>query len=358
MLKLNIMHFYGDNMIKPEKPDNEAARVTALKNLDILDTPLNASFERVTRLTKKMFAVPMVAISLVDDDRQWFKSEQGLNACETNRDISFCGHAILQDEIFLIPDALEDERFHDNPLVLNEPHIRFYAGYPIRSAEGFKVGSFCVMDHVPRDFSLEDLEPLKDMAALIEQQLFSNQQKKYESKIMKELDKAKRDKMIDSLTRVWNREGLEVNFQEHTTIAKTQKHHIALTMIDIDNFKHINDTYGHNAGDQVLREITKRILLALGDNDVLGRWGGEEFLGIIAIKCDDPQSCIAVFEKARLSIATEPVIFENTPIPVTASFGITFSKTLDDDLTTVVAKADHALYQAKNSGKNKCILAE
>jgi diguanylate cyclase (GGDEF)-like protein len=343
-------------VIKPEKPLNETDRLTALKDLDILDTPLNPSFERITRLAKKMLEVPMVAISLVDAERQWFKSEQGLNTCETSRDISFCAHAILQDDVFVIPDAFKDERFCDNPLVINEPHIRFYAGYPIRNQEGYKVGSFCIMDHEPREISAEDIVALKDMTALVEQQLFANQQKSWQSKIMKELDQAKREKMIDTLTRVWNREGLELNFREHTVQAKNNKQCLALTMIDIDNFKHINDTYGHNAGDHVLREVTKRILLSLNEDDILGRWGGEEFLGIIAIKGQTPEVCVDVFEKARKSIAKDPFEYDGHSFHVTASFGITVSIDPGEDLTNVVAKADHALYEAKNSGKNKSIL--
>jgi diguanylate cyclase (GGDEF)-like protein len=343
-------------MIKPEKPLDESDRLKALNDLDILDTPLNPSFERITRLAKKMLDVPMVAISLVDADRQWFKSEQGLNTCETNRDISFCGHAILQDEVFIIPDALLDKRFFDNPLVIDGPHIRFYAGNPIRNHDGYKIGSFCVMDTKPREISAEELESLKDMTALVEQQLFAKQQKDYQSKIMKELDHANREKLIDALTRVWNRAGLEVNFVEHTTKAKNNKLQLALTMIDIDNFKHINDTYGHNAGDQVLRDVTKRILLCLDEQDVLGRWGGEEFLGIIAIKCETPEMCVSVFEKARLSIANEPFEYDGHKIDVTASFGITVSKDFEEDMTNVVAKADHALYEAKNTGKNKSVL--
>jgi diguanylate cyclase (GGDEF)-like protein len=337
-------------VIEPQKPDNEVERLSALRELNVLDTPINSAFERVTRLTKKMFEVPMVAISLVDGDRQWFKSEQGLNVCETNRNISFCGHAILQDQIFLIPDALKDERFHDNPLVTGGPKIRFYAGYPIRSPDGYKIGSFCIMDTNPRDISIEDLDPLKDMAALVEQQLSSHAQKKYQSKIMQELDQAKREKMIDSLTRVWNREGIEINFREQTDVAKKNKEYLALTIIDIDDFKHINDTYGHNAGDQVLREITKRILTSLKEQDILGRWGGEEFLGIIALKCENPDRCLEVFENVRQNISCEPVEFESKEIPVTASFGITYTKNLDEELTQIVAKA------AKRSGKNKCVV--
>lgn len=344
-------------MLKPAKPLNEPARLKALKDLDILDTPLNQTFERITRLTKKMFDVPMVAISLVDADRQWFKSEQGLNTCETHRDISFCGHAILQDEIFVIPNSAKDERFKDNPLVTGEPHIMFYAGYPIRDPDGYKLGSFCIMDNKPReDFTLEDLEPLKDMAAMVEQQLSAHKQKQYESKLMRELDQAKREKLIDVLTRIWNREGLELSYQERSAQAKSNQQNIALTMIDIDNFKNINDTYGHIAGDQVLREVSKRILLSLDEQDILGRWGGEEFIGIIAITCESPEDCIAIFDKARKSIAAKPFEFEDKLIPVTASFGVTFCRVPEDDLLNVVAKADHALYEAKNTGKNKCVL--
>ncbi len=352
----NIRFILGGILIKPAKPFDEAQRINSLQKLNILDTPLNPVFERITRLTKKMLDVPIVSISLIDTDRQWFKSEQGLNVCQTERDISFCGHAILQDDIMIIPDALQDQRFHDNPLVLGTPYIRFYAGCPIHSQDGYKIGTLCVIGTKPRNLANDEIETLQDMAALVEQQLHSQQQTQYQSKIMQELNQAKRDKLIDALTRIWNRDGIVMNFREHNDLAKINKNYLALTMIDIDNFKHVNDTYGHNAGDQVLREVTKRIVMVMNEKDVLGRWGGEEFLGIIAMQCDNPELCMEVFENARKNICAEPVVFNGISIPITASFGITVSKNLDDDLVEIVAKADHALYEAKNSGKNKCVL--
>ncbi|MBV8802410.1 MAG: GAF domain-containing protein, partial [Gammaproteobacteria bacterium] len=120
-------------MQKPIIPENESERVKSLIELNILDTPVTQSFERLTRITKVLFNVPMVTITLIDSERQWFKSKQGLDYCETSRDLSICAHAINQDDIFIINDTLLDSRFFDHPAVVGEPNIRFYAGYPILS---------------------------------------------------------------------------------------------------------------------------------------------------------------------------------------------------------------------------------
>lgn len=123
-------------MQAPSIPDNETQRLQALRAQAILDTPAEERFDRLTRLAQHMLGAKMALVSLVDADRQWFKSRQGLDACETGRDISFCGHAILDDAIFEITDANLDPRFADNPLVTGPPHIRFYAGAPLATADG------------------------------------------------------------------------------------------------------------------------------------------------------------------------------------------------------------------------------
>ena len=119
-------------MKSPDIPLNESTRIKALVDLNILDTIEEERFDRLTRLAKQLFGVEIALVSLVDTNRQWFKSKQGLAACETGRDISFCGHVILEQDIFHIPNALEDARFADNPLVIGAPNIRFYAGAPLR----------------------------------------------------------------------------------------------------------------------------------------------------------------------------------------------------------------------------------
>ena len=159
-------------MIAPELPTDEAARLESLRALDILDTPPEERFDRITRLASTLFDAPIAYITMVDANRQWFKSSCGLNATETDRDVSFCGHAILEDEALVIPDATADPRFADNPQVVGEPHIRFYVGQPLRGPEGHNVGTLCVADREPRDtVPADDRRALADLATVVEKEL-------------------------------------------------------------------------------------------------------------------------------------------------------------------------------------------
>ena len=161
-------------MKKPDIPRNEDKRQSALCSLNILDTPAENRFDRITRRAQQHFGVPITLVSLVDAERQWFKSRQGLDAPETPRDISFCGHAILSNDIFYIPDAHEDPRFADNPLVTGPPHVRFYAGAPLRAPNGERIGTLCIIDNKPREFTLEELSVLRDLADEVEKELAGN----------------------------------------------------------------------------------------------------------------------------------------------------------------------------------------
>lgn len=155
----------------PATPSDESRRLQALREMDILDTPPEERFDRLTRLAQHLFEVPIALISLVDADRQWFKSRQGLSATETPRSISFCGHAILNDVILYVPDTLEDARFSHNPLVTDEPCIRFYAGAPLHVADGSRIGTLCIIDTQARQLSAETLQALRDLADCAEAEL-------------------------------------------------------------------------------------------------------------------------------------------------------------------------------------------
>ena len=140
----------------PPIPANEDERLASLRALLILDTPPEERFDRITRFAAEQFDVPIVLISLVDAERQWFKSRIGLTTCETSRDVAFCAHALLDKATMVIDNAMQDPRFHDNPLVVGEPYIRFYAGAPLIIEDGITIGTLCLIDHQPR--TLDDLD--------------------------------------------------------------------------------------------------------------------------------------------------------------------------------------------------------
>lgn len=158
-------------MIEAPIPEDDRQRLAALVELGILDTPAEARFDRITRIARDLFGVPIALISLVDERRQWFKAASGLDSRETPRSISFCGHAILGADALVVEDALEDPRFADNPLVTGEPRVRFYAGMPLRAHSGWKLGTLCLIDRTPRRFGSEDVRRLADLAAWAESEL-------------------------------------------------------------------------------------------------------------------------------------------------------------------------------------------
>lgn len=158
-------------MRTPPIPPFEPERLRKLRESCLLDSSPEERFDRITRLAQRTFDVPIALVSLVDEDRQWFKSRQGLDATETPRHVSICGHTILDDDVFCVEDTLDDDRFNDNPLVLDGPKIRFYAGCPLHTAEGYALGTLCIIDIRPRVFDQNDREALRDLAQMVEAEI-------------------------------------------------------------------------------------------------------------------------------------------------------------------------------------------
>ncbi len=252
-------------MEQPGIPHNESTRLAALKSLKVLDTPAEERFDRVTRMARRMFSVPIALVSLVDANRQWFKSAQGLSASETPRNVSFCGHAILGDGIFLIPDALADRRFADNPLVTGPPHVRFYAGCPLRARDGSKVGTLCLLDTVARDFDEEDALALLDLAAMVEDELSAFQ-----------------TSTTDDLTQISNRRGFMQLAEYGLNFCVRHRQPAALAFIDLDRFKPINDQFGHAEGDLALVAFAEVMQASFRATDLFARLGGDEFVVLLA----------------------------------------------------------------------------
>jgi diguanylate cyclase (GGDEF)-like protein/PAS domain S-box-containing protein len=158
-------------MLIAPRPANEAARLRMLRSLGILDTPAEEVFDRVTRVVSQLLQVPIALVSLVDENRQWFKSRVGMAICETDRDIAFCSYALEVPDILVIEDTTADPRFIDNPLVTGEAHIRFYAGVPLRSEDGLVLGTLCALDTQPRSLPSSTATALRDLAAMVQHEL-------------------------------------------------------------------------------------------------------------------------------------------------------------------------------------------
>lgn len=251
--------------VPPAIPSGERERLATLRDLNILDTPAEEKFDRLTRLARRLFDVPIALVSLVDESRQWFKSTDGLDALETPRDVSFCGHAILGSGVFVIPDATKDRRFGGNPLVLGGPEIRFYAGCPLRAENGQTLGTLCLIDRTPREFDAEDVRSLQDLAAMAERELA-----------------AIKLATLDPLTGVSNRRGFSLRADNVLKLSVREDTQAVFAYIDLDNFKPINDNFGHAEGDAVLITFANLMQQEIRETDLFARIGGDEFAVLFA----------------------------------------------------------------------------
>ncbi|WP_176591587.1 sensor domain-containing diguanylate cyclase [Sphingobium sp. EM0848] len=323
-------------MLDPKLMD-EPARIAALDRYDVLDTPREPGFDRITNLVRSILGVPISAISLLDRDRQWFKSLNGLDASETPRDIAFCDYTIRQRAPMIVTDAHADARFCDNPYVIGDPNIRSYAGIPLETPDGYNIGSLCAIDIVPRQFDPGQIAILQNLAALVVEQL--------------ELRRiAERDHLTGALTR---RAFLgEMN----RAIALFERHQrpASLLLFDIDHFKQINDNHGHPAGDQVIRGIARLCTGLQRPSDSLGRLGGEEF-GILLPETGQEDAARAAQRFCETIAATE--IPGTPPLRVTVSFGVAELRSDWPTCESWLAVADMALYEAKRSGRNRVAIA-
>lgn len=158
-------------MIEPANPPDERERIAALVRMNILHTEYERRFDRITEMAARVFHAPIALITFIAEEEQWFKACYGMDDRSTPRKVSFCGHAILKPEIMVVEDAEKDERFRDNPLVLGKPFIRFYAGRPLNSLDGHRVGTLCIIDTKPRTMTQEELKNLDDLAIWVEREM-------------------------------------------------------------------------------------------------------------------------------------------------------------------------------------------
>ncbi|VVE20944.1 putative diguanylate cyclase AdrA [Pandoraea iniqua] len=320
---------------------DEAARLAALRRYDILDSSPEPAFDRIVRIASYVLGTPISLVSLIDETRQWFKAKQGIDATQTPRSMAFCAHAILSDDVLVVPDAHADRRFADNPLVTGDPHIRFYAGAPLRTPEGHRLGTLCVIDRRPRTLDAEMRGLLADLSALVVDEL----ELRRVNQVLGDMA------MRDGLTGALNRRAFLMQAEQAFANARAQRRRLAVLMIDIDHFKAINDTWGHAIGDRVIVELTLVARATLRKGTVMGRLGGEEFA--VLLPEADAHRAMQAADRLLSAISNTSVPGATGPVRFTASIGVGSLSPDDADFGAVLQRADRAMYAAKQAGRNR-----
>lgn len=242
-------------------PENEKARQDSLERMAILSTPRETDLDRIVELARTLFRSRIALFTLVDNNRQWFKTKFGLSDSETPRDISFCGHAILSDAPLIVENASEDVRFADNPLVTGNPRIRFYAGQPIRNTEGYRIGTLCLIDSIPRSVTLAEVEMLGNLGKVLEAALAVREERldwRDDFQVLRESS----DQLVDPGTGVWSRTGFERMLEGELARAKRNNTPIAMATIGIDGLSTpMNGETGLNVASA--ERVASDILIAL-----------------------------------------------------------------------------------------------
>ena len=335
-------------LIAPLHPE-EALRQYTLDCLNLLDTAADVHLDTLVRVAHSAFGLETVLISLIDRDRQWFKAKQGTDISETPRDISFCSRTILQSDSLIVPDALKDPRFSDNPLVTAAPRVRLYAGHPI-VVNGFPVGSFCLLHPRPRELTDAEQAMLKDLATLAEGYVVQRIQSMHIRTLYEALNAERLRAMTDPLTRTWNRDGLAYLAPSLLQEVHAGSKRVGVLCCDLDHFKAVNDRYGHAVGDQVLVQAARRIKAVLRADDMLIRLGGEEFAVLVSVNQAEELQMLA--ERVRLALVDKPIACSAETVLITGSVGAAVRRG-EETIDGLLARADQAMYRAKELGRNR-----
>ncbi|GGJ50448.1 diguanylate cyclase domain-containing protein [Deinococcus roseus] len=429
----------------------EERRLEKLYSYGILDTPDETAFDQIAGDISFALDLPTVLISFIDRRRQWFKACIHFDSRETSRQVAFCAYTILSDDPLVVQDALQDERFKDNPLVTGHPHIRAYVGVPLVTPDGHRIGTICGIDYEPRTFTDWDTEMLKRAARRIVMDLEQRLLRSEYAQVMLQLqaimnaspsglillddrgeitgvnpaasritgvgfkagetfhwDGLLKDERVSGREDVYSKwvgtgwfqiEKVELDgqmlphgqhqaqtllviedvtdhiqhqlylqdmaFKDQLTLVGNRnafytylRHFmpesgIAVAFIDLDHFKAVNDTFGHHAGDALLREVAQRLTRAVRQQDRVYRLAGDEFT--LILQGDIQEQTLRSIAERVMAVLAEPFTFGGNDIPFGASLGIARSQE-QDTVDTLLNRADTLMYQVKQQGKNNYLL--
>ncbi|KFC74480.1 bifunctional diguanylate cyclase/phosphodiesterase [Massilia sp. LC238] len=353
-------------MERPRIPLDEAQRLAALHATRLLGSAREETFDRITRTAARLLGVPIALVSLIDKDRQWFKSRTGLDACETPREISFCGHAILSDEPLVVPDAAQDARFVDNPLVTGDMHLRFYAGVQLYSVDRKKIGTLCVIDSRPRQLGPGELDALRDLARMVEQLVYHRQLAMAAQSLSERLQDCAPAPggspasgelawlvAHDLLTGLPNRQAMLRAIQGSIAGWRADGTPALVACINVDHFKRFNETLGHRAGDEILVGLATSLQALLREGDMLARAGSDEFLLLLHARGEHPEPERA-FDRI-MAAANRAIPTPDGEIALTCSIGTTLLPQDGDDADALLNNAVTAMRHAKAQGRGEIV---
>lgn len=327
-------------------------KLASMHTLDPFYTPLEERFERITRLARRALGVQVAAITVVEGDRQWFKSAIGWQVTELPIAESLCREVIQSGEAKIVEDTLEDLYLMSNPYVCRKPKFRFYAGFPIRDSSGKTVGTLCALDVCRKTTNDSFEETLCDLGEMAQRELFSTELNHAQSAMVAKLDRARRQAMFDPLTRVWNRRGGLDLLGSTLGDGAARNRPVGICLADIDNFKSVNDKYGHRIGDHVLRRAASAIVASVRPDDIVCRYGGEEFL--IIVRDVDEDACMAIGRRICEGIRRIPIHAGAAIVPATISVGVAVRKKGEKiSPARLIERADKALYKSKQGGRDR-----
>lgn len=337
--------------MKPPLPTNEEARLRALYRYEILDTESEQEYDDIAMLAAQICGTPIASISLIDKNRQWFKSMLGLDVSETPREVAFCSHTIQNKEgrSMVVNDAREDERFAENPLVTGNPNIRFYAGAPLITPDNFALGALCVIDSEPRQLSDEQLNALEALA----RQTTIKLELRRTSALLKAANEELRNlSLTDDLTGLYNRRGFLFHAEQQLKLYRSRKSEedgLWLLMADLDGLKKINDTFGHEEGSFAIKKASELLKQSFRDSDIVARLGGDEFIVLIIDAANNLNEII--FDRIQKNLDDYNQKSEK-PYAVAASCGLVKIGFADDStVEEIMREADEEMYRQKRSRK-------